>query len=230
MAQKIIPVAKRIVEFKESDLRLNPTIVHLDEKLVSEEAWNQFAQDALHIVNGWDIVQYAEEYPIVRYQCDEEKSCYLDPDFCLNSFIEQITVSAGMYGKKVSMGSGRVSCNNTDGDIAVYYTDHAGINYAVIQHDIYMFLLRKPELVVSTEGMLIFYTEDKILATFDCFHYYWIHHRINMISKVIKRIEVHEDYSIIILEDKEKGEQKFSLKFKIQMTEHQCICPEIIPL
>lgn len=225
---KVIPVAERIIEFGTKDIRKNDSIIHLSDELISEKDWNEFARNALVIVDGWHIVQYAEEYPIVHYKCDESASCYLGPDFRLNSFIESITVSTACYGKKAWFGSGKLSCETTDYDTVVYYTDHAGINHAIIQHDICWFLLQKPNLVVSPEGVLVFFTDKQIIATVGCNNsYHWIDgHVIDVEGKTIKDIEVCDDYCKVILLDDNKAEHCFSLKFDLDATSYQILNPK----
>lgn len=234
MAKKVsmlFPVAERITEFNSGDFRKNPSILHLSEDLISEEAWREFAENALVIIDGWHILQYAEEYPIVEYKCDENASCYLGPDYRLNSFIHSITVSTALHGKKYGVGTGRISSEITDYDTVVYYTDHAGIRHSIIQNDICQFLLEKPKLVVSPEGMLIFFTEKKILATVDCNHYHWIDgHVIDVEGKTIKNIKVYRDCCKVILLDKYKCEHIIPLRFNFDITALQMICPNISEL
>ncbi len=225
---KVIPVAERIIEFRTEDIRKNDSIIHLSDELISEKDWSDFAGNALVIVDGWHIVQYAEEYPIVHYKCDEVASVYLEGGFRLNSFIESITVSTACYGKKAWFGTGKLSCENTDYDTVVYYTDHAGINHAIIQHDICWFLLQKPNLVVSPEGVLVFFTDKQIIATVDCNNsYHWIDgHVIDVEGKTIKNIEVCDDYCKVTLLDDKKAEHCFSLKFDLDATSYQILNPK----
>ena len=225
---KIIPVAERIIEFRTKDIRKNDNIIHCSDELISEKDWSEFSNKALVIVNGWHIVQYAEEYPIVRYKCDESASCYLGPDFRLNAFIESITVSTACYGKKAWFGSGKLSCEDTDYDTVVYYTDHVGINHAIIQNDMCWFLLQKPNLVVSPEGVLVFFTDKEIIATVGCNNsYHWINgHVIDVEGKIIKDIEVCDDYCKVILLDDKKAEHCFKLKFDLDATSYQILNPK----
>lgn len=235
MAKKVskeIPVAKRIIEFNSEDFRRNPSITHFSEDLISEKDWKEFAENALVIMDGWHILQYAEEYPIVHYKCEEVASGYLEGGFRLNSFIESITVSTAIYGKKAWFGSGKLDCESTDYDTVVYYTDHAGINHAIIQHDICWFLLQKPNLVVSPEGVLVFFTDKQILATVGCNNgYHWIDgHVIDVEGKTIKNIEVCDNFCKVILTDDEKVEHSFSLKFDFDIAARQLICPKVFEL
>ena len=231
VSSKVIPVAERIIEFDSEDIRQNPSITAFSENLISEEDWNEFAKNALVIMDGWQIAQYAEEYPIVHYQCDEISSIYLEGGPRLNSFIESITVSTALEGKKAWFGSGKLTSEVVGCDTVVYYKDHAGINHAIIKHDIYCFLLQKPKLVVSPEGVLLFFTDKQIIATVDCNHYHWIDgHIIDVEEETIKDIEVCEDYCKVILIDDEKVEHCFSLKFDFDISAHQMIYPKAIEL
>ena len=191
---------------------------------------DEFAENALVIMDGWEmeIWQYAEEYPIVKYRCNEDSIAYLDGYSWLNSFVESITVSTALYGKKAGFGSGKLDCENTDYDTVVYYTDHAGINHAIIQHDLCWFLLQKPNLVVSPEGVLVFFTDKEIIATVGCNNgYYWISGNvIDIKDKTIENIEVCDDYCKVILLDDNESEVCFSLKFDFDVTTHQMLCPK----
>lgn len=206
---KVVPVAERIIEFGTEDVK-----------------------NGLVIVDGWNIVKYSEEYPIVHYKCDEVACVYLEGGFRLNSFIENITVSTALCGEKACFGSGKLSCENTDYDTVVYYTDHVGINHAIIQHDICWFLLQKPKLVVSPEGVLVFFTDKEIIATVGCNNsYHWINgHVIDVEGKTIKNIEVCDDYCKVILLDDKKVEHNISLKFDFDVTSYQILNPKISEL
>lgn len=236
VVSKTIPFAERKIEFESEENRTNFAITCSSEELISEREWEKFAENALVMIDGWDILQYAEEYPIVKYQCDKVKCCALQGELRLNSFIESISVSTASYGKRVSVGTGRVSSEITDNDTVVYYTDHAGINHAVIQNDVYKFLLQKPNLVISPEGVLVFYTDKQIIATVDLYHYHWIDRDlIDVGDKTIKDIEVYEKFCKVILEDSpytdnlekflknEREDSIYKLWFDFNMDEFQMI-------
>lgn len=229
---KNIPVAERIIEFSKKDFIKNPKITSFSEDLISEEEWSEFAENALVIMDGWHVSQYAEEYPIVHYRCDELSSIYLEGEPRLNYFIESITVSTALYGKKAWYGTGKLTCENADYNTVVYYTDHAGINHEIIQEDIRCLLLQKPNLVVSPEGVLVFFTDEQIIATVGCNDgYHWIDgHVIDVEGKTIKDIEVCEDYCKVILIDDEEVEHCFSLKFDFDISAHQLLKPKVIEL
>lgn len=100
-----------------------------------------------------------------------------------------------MHGKRISLNSGKMESEITDCDTVAYYEDNIGNCRAIDQYDIFRLLFKKPHLVVSPEGVLIFYTDNKILATIDCQHYYWIDgHAIDVDGKSVVDIEVNVRY------------------------------------
>ena len=207
---KVIPVAERIIEFKERDFKNKSPLLIVD-------AWHK------------NIFQYDKEYPIVKYKCNESVCCDFAPDYRLNSFIETITVSTALAGKKISADTEAI---NVDYDTVMYYRDYWGTNHEITHNSIREFLIKKPNLVVSPEGMLIFFTDKEILATFDCNHCYFISgYFIKMEDNTIKGIEVCKDFCKVTLIDDEKTHEKsFSLKFDFDMTELQMICPKVSEL
>ncbi|MGN1297446.1 MAG: hypothetical protein ACI4VH_03315 [Clostridia bacterium] len=207
-------IAERIIEFEENDFIINPKITGIAESLSTEAYWQIFADNALTFTDGNGIFQFAEEYPIVRYQCKDEVD--LMPDRCLNAFVKSITVSSTMYGKKFSISAGKVKEEKFDSKTVVYYEDNIGRRYAVLQYDIIKFLLRKPKLVVSSEGLLIFFTKDAILVTNDCEHYAWIN-EINTDHFVIEDVELFEKYSCVCLVDTEEANESSKHHYKLQI-------------
>jgi len=198
---KVIPIAERITDFR-----------------------NENAGKVLTIIEEEDSFEYYEEYIIVHYRCNENATPHMEGGFYLNSFIESITVSK--LCPKNSLHTEEI-----DDEIMVYYTDNTGINYSIIQYDICEFLIEEPRIVVSPEGMLIFFTEDQIIATIDCNHYHWIDgHVIDVEGKFIKDIEVCEDYTKVILVNSRGVEYNFSLKFDFDMTSRQMFYPKVSQL
>lgn len=223
-----LPVAERIVQFTKEDFRENPKIVNSSAIALSCEDWKEFAQNALVLVRGKDIVQYAEEYPIVKYQCNDTVGPYLQPEYRLNSFVNDITVANVMHGNCFSVSSGKMESEFIKSDKVVYYEDRFGICYQVMQVDIHNLLLKKPELVVSPEGVLIFFVGDEILATVDCHRYCWLdEHYIDVEGKTVKSIEVCEDFCKVTLIDDKKAQYNYSLKFDFNLAARHMICPEV---
>ncbi|MBQ3409346.1 MAG: hypothetical protein IJH12_09105 [Clostridia bacterium] len=249
--EKSIPKAVRIIGFTEEDIatvnRLynglysketpakfvekdGSTFVRVSsECLIPKEIWAKFAKKATVYTDVLGVTEYAEEYPIVMYQCDE-LACYeMQPDYRLNAFVKRITVSALVNGRRAgfSAASEKTESEIVEKDMVVYYENNFGLCSAVIQEDIFQLLIKKPKLVVSPEGVLIFFNDREILATVDGYHYYWINSNvIDVDDKRVVDIEVHDDYCKVIL-TKDGANEEFKLKFGIDMTAHIMILPEV---
>ena len=207
MAKKVsknVPIAKRIVEFKREDFKDNNLFFEFIDGIITEEMLEEeLTESVLVVVDGRDILQYVNEYPIVVYECDEN---ILDenmiPMHRLNCFVRRVVVSTGVNGRRISVGLKKINEEILDFNTIVYYEDNVGYNHAIIQNDICCFLLKKPKLVVSEEGILIFYTEDEILVTADCNQYAWVHcDEITENCNTIESIKVYHDYCEVNLID-----------------------------
>ncbi len=199
-----INIAERITKFEEKDFIANPRITGVEESLITDADWQEFSDKALTFTDGNCIYQFAEEYPIVRYQCKDRFDFI--PDKRLNSFVKSITVSSTMYGKKISISAGKIVEKRIVLRTVVYYENNIGRRYAVPQYDIIKFLLKKPNLVVSSDGVLIFFTQKSIIATTDCEHYAWINpcvwnQGIDTSHSVIQDIEVYRGYCRVCMID-----------------------------
>jgi hypothetical protein len=230
-AFKSFPKVERIVEFSEKDVRKNTDVTSVDDSLISGKAWQKFAENALVITDGHTIYQYAEEFPIVVYRCSED--AMLMPSRRLNAFIESITVSTADLGKHFWLERNDMKWEYTGPDTVAYFTDNTGRVIAIQQNDIFRFLLNKPNLVISNEGLLIFFTEKSILVTVDCEHYAWVHD-VDTKNGEITSIDVYEEYCIVNLENRENHDEdgnpmkySYTLQFVVDMIDHGMITPEI---
>lgn len=209
---KEVPIAERIIEFDKDDFCENFSLV---------------------LVDGKDILQYANEYPIVVYQCNES-ICYADikPEPRLNSFVLNIAVSKGVNGKRYSVGSGKMEEEPIESDTIAYYEDPVGIKHQIIQYDICEFLRKRPKLVVSEEGVLVFYTEDEILATTDCQQYAWVRWDDTIENCTsIENIIAYKEYCEVTLIEGEYISEKaprhvLALNFNLKVADHNMINPK----
>lgn len=241
---KVVPIAERIIDFsKDAFLEIIPPS-NFPESTVTKEMLEEFAEKALVLVDGTDILQYANEYPIVVYQCNED-ICYADiqPEPRLNSFVLNIIVSTGVDGKRYSVDSGKIEEEPTGFDTIAYYVDPVGIKHQIIQYDICKFLLKRPNLVVSEEGVLVFYTEDEILATTDCQQYAWVRWD-NTIANCtnIENIIAYKEYCEVTLTEGEDVYDDFgkisaesprhvlALNFNLKIADHNMIKPTFTKL
>lgn len=226
------PVAKRVTEFAKRDMRKTIVVRQNYNNDIDDIASDYYyPNDALYIIDGFESIQYAEEYPIVKYRCDENASIHREGEACLNSFVKSITVSIARHGRKVGF-SGQVHCKKTTEDVVVYYTDNVGINHAIVQHELYSILLQKPNLVISPEGVLIFYTENDIIATVGCNNGCHVlsgtGHAVDVEMKTVENIEVCDNYCKVLLVDYEKNEHEVGLMFELDATARQLIKPKIL--
>lgn len=224
-----IPEGERITEFSSEDFRENSQVTGLSDELISKEDWENF--DPLVIIDGNHVYQYAEEFPIVVYRGKEDID--IQPCPRLNGFIESITVSTVDYGMRFSLKKRKMKGKIAGGETVAYFVNNIGECIAVPQEDVYKILLKKPQLTVTSKGMLVFYTDKDILATIDCNHYAWVN------------IFVEENYDIVSIEDcgdgtcivhlvqtdneyyEEPKQQKYKVKFDIDLTDRGMIRPDI---
>lgn len=223
------PMVERIVEFTEEDFRENLDVTCCHESSIKDETWQRFADNALVITNGNTIYQYAEEFPIVVYQCSED--AMVMPSSRLNTFIESIAVSTADLGKRFSLDKRDMKWEYTGPDTVAYFTNNNGRCIAIQQYDIFRFLLKKPNLVISKEGLLVFFTERTILVTSDCEHYAWVN-AVDTDNSIIKGIDVCDGYCTVNLEDTENNDKdgnplkySYKLQFTIDMVDHGMIKP-----
>lgn len=225
------PKVERIVEFSEDDIRENTDVTSVSESLINYKTWQKFAENALVITDGNTIYQYAEEFPIVVYRCSED--AMVMPSSRLNAFIESITVSTADHGKRFSLDKRDMKGEYTGPDTVAYFTDNTGRVIAIQQHDIFKFLQNKPNLVISNEGLLVFFTKKTILVTLDCEHYAWVHD-VNTENGEITSIDVYDEYCIVNLENSENHDEdgnpmkySYKLQFIVDMVDHGMIKPEV---
>ena len=153
------PKVERIIKFSKDDIRKNSDFTSVDESKIIDKKWQDC--DALVITDGNTIYQYAEEIPVVVYRCSEE--AMVMPSSRLNAFIKSITVSKVDFGKCFSLSYKRdMKAEDTGPNTVAYFTDNTGRVIAIQQYDILRFLQNKPDLVISNEGLLIFFTEKEI--------------------------------------------------------------------
>lgn len=238
---EVIPVAKKWIAdyfylYEYFNLTDKSLIRDCVETILQTAEWEHFREDntynaPLKIVDCWNqtMYWYPFECPIVRYQCDENSICALDGDPHLNSFVESITVSFVQRGKKFEHVSEKTHTKRVKADVVVYYTDHFGINHSFFQNDINQLLLEKANLVVSPEGVLVFFTDKKIIATLACNNgYYWIsEHFIDVEGKTVKDIKVCKNYCKVILIDNEGVKHNFKLKFDFDLASYQVLIPKV---
>ena len=232
MAQNIsrdIPVVERTIEFIDVDLTDKVSVTYCVEQFINSKAWRKKDSHCpLNLIHGCYMEQYEKECPIVRYKCDENSTFSLDGEPRLNSFIESITVSVVGIGKRALFNKFDVE-SFIESNVVAYYTDHFGINH-VIDHDgLYHLLLQKPKLVVSPEGVLIFFTDKEIIATLNCNDciYYINGYFIDLKNKTVNDIIVGKNYCKVVVLSKRGKKIYFRLNFDFDFTSYQMLVPKV---
>ena len=239
------PILERITEFHRGDFKENLDEENLNEdtnsfcdlldyvEFANEEEHERLTDNSLiinNITNDINVTyKFNEEFPIVVYRCNENDNA--NSKNCINAFIKSITVSTVNSGIAFSF-YGDIHCEYADFQTMAYFTDNLGRNIAIPHYDIARILLKKPNLVVSNEGLLIFYTENEILVTLDCIHYAYIY---DPDECAITKIEVlaNDDYCYVYVKNIEEGDETdtvwYKLGFKVDMlNEDDMICPTVI--
>ena len=210
MEKKKFPIVERVIEFSEAAYIENPQVTMCAENIISEKEWEQFEENSLVLVDGNNIYQYCSEYPIVVYCCSSDAG--LGSNSRLNGFIQNITVSTVCEGKHFSIKKREMPFEFVGPTTVAYITDNIGRHNIIPNYQIFKMLLKKPKLVLSSEGLLIFYTEKYILATNDCEHYTYVD--IDTDNCIINAIEVCDDYCVVCT-----TKEDYEVRFTINMLE-----------
>lgn len=224
-----IPVVERTIEFIDIDLTDKASVTYWAEHFINSNAWIKMDRHCpLNLIHGCYMEQYEQECPIVRYKCDENSTFSLDGEPRLNSFVESITVSVVGIGRRLLFDKFDVE-SFIDSNVVAYYTDHFGVNH-VIDHDgLYNLLLQKPKLVVSPEGVLIFFTDKEIIATLNCNDciYYINGYFIDLKNKTVNDIVVGKNYCKVVVLNKSDKKIYFRLNFDFDFLSYQMLVPRV---
>lgn len=223
------PIVERKVEFDESDFITNPHLLGDGKDSIPDKAWQEYASNALTFTDNNTIYQYGDAFPVVIYKCSDE--AMMMPSNRLNGFIDYIAVVIADAGRSFSVGSGRMEQEYEGSEAVAYYCDSIGSLYEIAVCDIMKMLWKKPQLVVTSEGLLVFYTRKEILVTLDCVHYAWVHDVDTNEDAVIENIKVCKNHCEVIidtgkLDDKDNPiKSKYELKFTIDLLDRGMIEP-----
>ena len=184
----------------------------------------------IDLIDVPDLIRFRIKRPLAVYECSPHVE--LQPNPRLNSYVQSIVVAEveeNTY-QSVSYAHGRLYQEEYEvgESIVVYYRPWSGLDYGVLIQGIYDILCELPELVISKEGILVFYTEREILATADMIQYFYVTSFFN--NDRIKRIESIEDcidYLCIHLEDKSGERYRFRLDFDLDLSQHAMITPRV---
>lgn len=173
--KKIIPIAERRTIFPADSNIRNSDYGGYDTEDLSEGEFNELISKSMLFSDGTTITHFLDEYPIAVYQSDEDACYEIDPDYRLNAFVKSIHLSIADAGKEWCLRKeDSFESNYISERVVAYFEDNYGNRKMIEQGEIFTFLFQKPELVVSPEGVLVFFTNEEILATLDMIHYVYI--------------------------------------------------------
>jgi len=106
------------------------------------------------------VSQITDYYPMVEYYAENTDK--------LNRFVERIAVGIAS-GRRLSFDDHFDASNEIiDDEVVAYITNPFNVLTEIYDYDFCKFLYQKPELTVTNEGVLLFYTPTTLFATLDC--------------------------------------------------------------
>jgi hypothetical protein len=126
------------------------------------------------IVDQWNhsLIEVKNEYPVVKYE-----KAWIQPELPprLNSLIRNITVSVITLGQIYTVSTdSKLETKEVEDKTLVYFENTHGDLIVVNGNSVHDFLLRKPNLCVTPNGILLFYDEREVIATFDLDNYTYV--------------------------------------------------------
>lgn len=154
----VLPIAKRQIMFSEDEY-LQHGSCGFDPSLLTPEARRQI--ELIYLSRRDDSVsQITDYYPIVEYFAKNTDK--------LNRFIEKISVGLAS-GRRLSFDANFEVMNEViDDEIVAYITNPFNVSTEIYDYNLCKLLYQKPELTVTDEGVLLFYTPTTLFATLDC--------------------------------------------------------------
>lgn len=212
-----IPIAKRQIEFSEGDFIDSSSILTWSESARTKEMYEELDKKAIIATDGTSIYQITDTFPICQYYCSEE--CQLQPKNFLNTCIESITV-ATVNGNQISVELGKAKTEILEHETLCWYTTPLGDNRIICNNDIFELLLHKPNLLISAEGVLIFYTSKDMIATTDCEHYAWVWNPEEVKDFAIKKVESSACMTKVYYLDEKNNLHPYQLSFEVGLLDH----------
>ena len=172
--EKLFPIAEKVCSGNPIH---NSSDGSYDIDGASESEFDAIVSKSLIIFDGRSTIHYLDENPFCIYRCNKEACPHMDPNYYLNSTVKEIALSFVDAGRKYYLSSpGKLEIENLGKDTVVYFKDTKGQSHLIKDDEVLEFLLKKPDLFVTREGMLVFCADNDILITFDFNHYYWERH------------------------------------------------------
>lgn len=160
-----IPIAIRQTEFSCEDF-LETHFEEMKDALPEEGILN-LVEETFEIQDTMEgaVIQVTSEYPMVVYYRQDSQNYTL---MGLNGFVEEVYVSV-IGGYKIRFDKKLEPSKEIIANQLIAYTvDSYGVAKAIINYDIDNFLKKKPQIVVTPSGAILFYNEEEIMATLNC--------------------------------------------------------------
>lgn len=214
------PVAERITEFGNFKVRKCPNIIGQNEVSVEENAL--FDKNVLCYNVENTIYQFAEEELKAIYRCKRDGS--LAGKGYLNPFVKEIRVAEVKHGRKIALYGTSIQTFSVKEARIAYYETIGNEKRGVKPYPLQEFLLDIPELFLTKEGILIFYSEKKMIATVDLEHFA----RIEVpggYDASIKKVEAWTGDTLVTVNDK-GSTFNYTIKFYSEKIAYGCIRAE----
>lgn len=154
----VLPIAQRQIMFSEDEC-LQEGYCGFDPSNMTEEYLKEL--ELIYVTRMDESVsQITDAYPIVKYYSENTDK--------LNRFVESITVAV-VSGTKLTFDERFAPKKEiVDDEVVAYITNPFNVSTEIYYHDLCKLLYEKPELTVTDEGVLLFYTPTTLFATLDC--------------------------------------------------------------
>ena len=154
----VLPIAKRQIMFSE-DACLQEGYGGFEPSTLKEDYLENVELIYLTRMDE-SVSQITDAYPIVEYSSENTDN--------LNRFIESITVAI-VSGTRLTFDEKCTAKEEIiDDEVVAYITNPFNVSTEIYYYDLCKLLYQKPELTVTDEGVLLFYTPTTLFATLDC--------------------------------------------------------------
>lgn len=214
------PVAERITTFaKDDSVKCNNI---LGKTNVSLEENELFDQRALRYISGNEIYQFAEEEKVVLYRCKKDSN--LAGKGYLNPFAKEIIVADVKHGRKVSVYGTFIQSIYIEKARIAYYKTIGNEKREIKPYPLSRFLFNIPDIFLTSEGVLLFYSKDKMLATVDLEHFAWIYMPIE--DSTIEKVDEWAGNPLVTLKDSKGNTFNYNIVFYVKKGNYGCIEPK----
>ena len=200
----VLPIAKRQIMFSEDEC-LQEGFAGFDFTIMTEEYLKNLELIYLTRMDE-SVSQITDAYPLVKYYSENTNK--------LNRFVESITVSV-VSGTRLTFDEKFNGIEEiVDDEVVAYITNPFNVSTEIYYNDLCKLLYQKPELTVTNEGVLLFYTPTTLFATLDCKS-----GNIIGVNELAKEVEIDADAKISSISVDDDGNTKIKFKKKNGKTE-----------